>query len=149
MTAILPLGQIDAYFPSYLKRVIRTAWISLDTFEQMHVDTRYPWKPNEWHYRDWQGKNKENVLNERGEDYFLTVRRGYDPPPPSLSEKDGQNPQFDPNCKRVNPSFLPLGESLKDTSKRVINSFLGLLQPNWHMTGPYWSPRTAIHCTPL
>jgi len=115
--------EIDVCFSSYLKRAIRTAWILLETAGQMHVDTRYHWKLNERHYGDWQGKNKEEVLNEIGVDYFLSVRRGYDTPPPSLSEEDERNPKFDSNYKNVNPSLLPLGESLKDTSKRVINYF--------------------------
>ena len=115
--------EIDICFSSYLKRAIRTAWILLETAEQMHVDTRYHWKLNERHYGDWQGKNKEDVRKETGEDYFTSVRRGYDTPPPSLCEEDERNPKFAPNYKHVNPSLLPLGESLKDASKRVVNYF--------------------------
>ncbi len=44
---------IDICFSSYLKRAIRTAWIVLDTAEQMHVDTQYHWKLNERHYGAW------------------------------------------------------------------------------------------------
>tara|TARA_R110000744_G_scaffold63648_1_gene130917 strand:- start:131 stop:796 length:666 start_codon:yes stop_codon:yes gene_type:complete len=115
--------EIDVCFSSYLKRAIRTVCVLLETAEQMHVDTRYHWKLNERHYGDWQGKNKEEVLNKIGVDYFLSVLRGYDTPPPSLSEEDERNPKFDPNYKHVNPSLLPLGEWLKDTSKRVVNYF--------------------------
>ena len=115
--------EIDICFSSYLKRAIRTAWILLETAEQMHVDTRYHWKLNERHYGDWQGKNKEEMRNAIGEDYFLNVRRGYDTRPPILSKEDERNPKFDPKYKQVNPSLLPLGESLKDTSKRVVNYF--------------------------
>lgn len=121
--------EIDICFSSYLKRAIRTAWILLETAEQMHVDTRYHWKLNERHYGDWQGKNKQEVLNEIGEDHFLSVRRGYDTPPPSLSEKDIRNPKFDLNYRNVNPALLPLGESLKDTSKRVVNYFFEAIVP--------------------
>lgn len=42
------------------------AWISLETCEQMHVDTRYPWKPNERHYGDWQGNNKKTYSMRDG-----------------------------------------------------------------------------------
>lgn len=121
--------EIDICFSSYPKRAIRTAWILLETAEQMHVDTRYHWKLNERHYGDWQGKNKQEVLNEIEEDHFLSVRRGYDTPPPGLSEEDERNPKFDLNYRNVNPSVLPLGESLKDTSKRVVNYFLRPLHP--------------------
>lgn len=121
--------KIDICFSSYLKRAIRTAWILLDTAEQMHVNTHYHWKLNERHYGDWQGKNKEEVLQEVGEDYFLSVRRGYSTPPPKLSQKDERNPKFDPNYKQVNPSLLPVGESLVNTSNRVINYFFEAIAP--------------------
>ena len=121
--------EIDICFSSYLKRAIRTAWILLEAAEQMHVDTRYHWKLNERHYGDWQGKNKQEVLNEIGEEYFLSVRRGYDTPPPSLSEEDERNPKFDLNYRNVNPALLPLGESLKETSKRVVNYFFEAIVP--------------------
>ncbi len=121
--------EIDICFSSYPKRAIRTAWILLETAEQMHVDTRYHWKLNERHYDNWQGKNKQEVLNEIEEDHFLSVRRGYDTPPPGLSEEDERNPKFDLNYRNVNPSVLPLGESLKDISKRVVNYFLRPLHP--------------------
>ncbi|MGJ8739129.1 2,3-bisphosphoglycerate-dependent phosphoglycerate mutase, partial [Zobellia laminariae] len=91
------LIDIDICFSSYLKRAIRTAWILLETAEMMHVDTKYSWKLNERHYGDWQGKNKDEVLEEVGEEFFLRVRRGYATPPPSLSINDKRNPKFDSN----------------------------------------------------
>lgn len=123
------LIDVDVCFSSYLKRAIRTAWIILETADMMHVDCHYSWKLNERHYGDWQGKNKDEVLKEVGEERFLSVRRGYDTPPPNLSEGDKRNPRFDSNYKLLNPSVLPLGESLKDTSKRVVNYFFEAIAP--------------------
>ncbi|WP_158849237.1 2,3-bisphosphoglycerate-dependent phosphoglycerate mutase [Algibacter sp. L1A34] len=121
--------DIDICFSSYLKRAIRTAWLLLETAEMMHVNCQYSWKLNERHYGDWQGKNKDEVLKEVGEDYFLSVRRGYDAAPPSLSCNDKRNPKFDPNYKDLDVYGLPLGESLKDTSKRVVNYFFEAIAP--------------------
>ena len=123
------LINIDICFSSYLKRAIRTAWILLETAEMMHVDSHYSWKLNERHYGDWQGKNKDQVLKAVGEEYFLSIRRGYDTAPPSLSSNDERNPKFDPNYKALDASDLPLGESLKDTSKRVVNYFFEAIAP--------------------
>lgn len=123
------LIDIDICFSSYLKRAIRTAWILLETAEMMHVDTRYSWKLNERHYGDWQGKNKDEVLKEVGEEFFSSVRRGYETPPPSLTIYDKRNPEFDSNYKDLETSVLPLSESLKDTSKRVINYFFEAIAP--------------------
>ncbi|WP_299781318.1 2,3-bisphosphoglycerate-dependent phosphoglycerate mutase [uncultured Formosa sp.] len=121
--------DIDVCFSSYLKRAIRTQWLILETADLMHTDCHYSWKLNERHYGDWQGKNKDEVLKDVGEDLFLKVRRGYDTPPPSLNPEDKRNPKFDADYKLINPSLLPLGESLKDTSKRVINYFFEAIAP--------------------
>lgn len=123
------LIDIDICFSSYLKRAIRTAWILLETAEMMHVDCKYSWKLNERHYGDWQGKNKDEVLNEFGEEFFLNVRRGYDTPPPSLQAFDKRCPEYDSNYKALDSSILPLAESLKDTSKRVVNYFFEAIAP--------------------
>ena len=123
------LIDIDICFSSYLKRAIRTAWILLETAEMMHVDCKYSWKLNERHYGDWQGKNKDDVLKEVGEDFFLSVRRGYDTPPPSLPAFDKRSPEYDSNYKALDSSILPLAESLKETSKRVINYFFEAIAP--------------------
>ena len=95
----------------------------------MHVDCKYSWKLNERHYGDSQGKNKDDVLKEVGEDFFLSVRRGYDTPPPSLPAFDKRSPEYDSNYKALDSSILPLAESLKDTSKRVINYFFEAIAP--------------------
>ena len=121
--------DIDVCFSSYLKRAIRTQWIMLETAGMMHVDSHYSWKLNERHYGDWQGKNKDEILKDVGEAYFLSIRRGYDTPPPSLAIADTRNPKFDLNYKLINPALLPLGESLKDTSKRVVNYFFEAIAP--------------------
>lgn len=95
----------------------------------MHVNTEYNWKLNERHYGDWQGKSKEAILHEVGEEYFSSVRRGYATSPPFLLEEDSRNPKFDSNYKLISSSFLPLGESLQDTSDRVVDYFYESIAP--------------------
>ena len=122
--------NIDICFASYLKRAIRTAWIVLDNCEQMHVDTYYHWKLNERHYGDWQGKNKDETLKEVGEKKYWAIRRGYYESPPKLGPNNKQHPKFDPNYKNVDPAVLPSGESLEDSSKRVVNYYFEAIVPN-------------------
>lgn len=121
--------EIDICFSSYLKRAIRTAWIMLEIADQMHVNTEYNWKLNERHYGAWQGKNKETILEEVGEAYFLSVRRGFATPPPFLLEEDSRNPKFDSNYKLIPSKLLPMGESLQNTSDRVVNFFYEAVAP--------------------
>ncbi|MEQ8218717.1 MAG: 2,3-bisphosphoglycerate-dependent phosphoglycerate mutase [Arenibacter sp.] len=121
--------NIDICFASYLKRAVRTAWIVLDSCEQMHVNTYYSWKLNERHYGDWQGKNKDETLKEVGEKKYWAIRRGYYESPPKLAHNNKQHPKFDPNYKNVDPAQLPSGESLEDSSKRVINYYYEAIVP--------------------
>ena len=115
--------NIDICYSSYLKRAIRTQWIILEISDQMHVDCLYSWKLNERHYGDWQGKNKDQVLIEVGEETYWAIRRGFDTPPPTLSLEDKRHPQYDKNYKNLDPQILPSTESLKDTQVRVVNYF--------------------------
>ncbi|TLP81786.1 2,3-bisphosphoglycerate-dependent phosphoglycerate mutase [Maribacter sp. ACAM166] len=121
--------DIDICFSSYLKRAIRTAWIILDTAEQMHVDTRYHWKLNERHYGDWQGKNKDEVLKEVGEKTYWGIRRGYATPPPPLTLEDKRHPLYDSNYKALDENLLPNTESLQITQLRAVNYFYDAIVP--------------------
>lgn len=125
--------EIDICFSSYLKRAIRTEWIILETADMMTVETKHHWKLNERHYGTWQDRSKEEVEKEVGEDFFMSIRRGFDTPPPKLSPEDTRNPKFDRAYKHVDPHDLPLGESLKDTSERVVSYFFEAIAPHLAM----------------
>ena len=129
--------RIDVCFSSYLKRAIRTAWITLDTANQMHVNTKYHWKLNERHYGAWQGHNKDQILKKVGDETYWGVRRGYYLSPPKLNSKDRQQPKFDANYKNIDPALLPLSESLENTSKRVVNYYFEAIDENLNLTEHY------------
>lgn len=120
---------IDICFSSYLKRAIKTAWLILETSDMMQVDCFHSWKLNERHYGAWQGENKEAIQAEMSEESFLQIRRGYTKKPPLLTPDDQRHPKFDKKYKHVDPSLLPLGESLEDTEKRVVNYFFEVIAP--------------------
>jgi len=121
--------EVSICFSSYLKRAIRTNWIILDTANMMHIDCLYSWRLNERNYGAWQGRNKDEVKKEVGEDVFWKIRRGYDTPPPVLTIDDKRHPRFDAKYKHINPDYLPESESLKDTRKRAVEYFFECIAP--------------------
>ena len=113
----------DICFTSWLKRAIHTAQIALQELEWEHIDSLRSYKLNERHYGDWQGRDKDAVKKEYGEEKFLAVRRGYDVPPPPLDEKDARCVNNDKKYAKIDKNLLPLSESLKDTKKRVLEYY--------------------------
>jgi 2,3-bisphosphoglycerate-dependent phosphoglycerate mutase len=113
----------DICFTSWLKRAIHTAQLALGELGWEHIDVKRSYKLNERHYGAWQGKDKDIVKKEEGEEQFLAVRRGYDVPPPPLDEDDERVVWRDKKYANIQRSLLPLSESLKDTKKRVVEYF--------------------------
>lgn len=119
----------DICFTSWLKRAIHTTQIVLNTLEWEHIDVCKSWKLNERHYGAWQGKNKDEIKKEVGEEVFLSIRRGYDTPPPPLESDDKRSALFDKKYKDIDPKILPRSESLKDTKKRTVNYYFEKIIP--------------------
>lgn len=119
----------DVAFTSWLKRAIHTTQILLKQMEWEHIDIYKSWKLNERHYGAWQGKDKDLIKKEVGDEIFLSIRRGYDTPPPPLEDGDNRLPEFERKYKTVDKSILPRSESLKDTKERVINYYYEKIVP--------------------
>ena len=119
----------DICFTSWLKRAIHTAQLALRELEWEHINCIKSWKLNERHYGAWQERDKKAVKREVGDDRFIAVRRGYDTPPPLLEDGDPRLAQNDPKYRNVEPELLPRGESLKDTKRRALNYFFGVIAP--------------------
>lgn len=115
-------------YTSYLKRAIHTAQIALNTLEWEHIDVIRNWRLNERHYGNWQGKNKDEVKKEYGEELFLAVRRGYDTPPPPIEPTDPDYEKRLPKDRKYDE--IPKSESLKDTRKRVVEYFFEEIFPS-------------------
>jgi len=114
----------DVAFTSVLKRAIRTLWIILDDMDLMWIPVHRSWRLNERHYGALQGLNKPETKAKYGEEQVQLWRRGYDTPPPALSETDSRHPRYDPRYADVPAEELPATESLKITLERVL--------PYWH-----------------
>ncbi|RRS30360.1 MAG: phosphoglyceromutase [Epsilonproteobacteria bacterium (ex Lamellibrachia satsuma)] len=119
----------DICYTSWLKRAIHTGQIVLAEMVWEHIDCIKSWKLNERHYGTWQKRNKDVVKQEVGDEAFLSVRRGYDTPPPPLEENDPRAVKFDLKYKDLDPALLPKSESLKDTHTRVKEYYRDVLIP--------------------
>ncbi len=115
-------------YTSYLKRAIHTAQIALNILEWEHIDVIRNYRLNERHYGNWQGKNKDEVKAEYGEELFMAVRRGYDTPPPPIEPTDDDYEKRLPKDEKYD--YIPKSESLKDTRKRVIEYFFEEIFPS-------------------
>ena len=113
----------DICFTSWLKRAIHTAQILLQELDWEHIDMLRSCKLNERHYGDWQGRDKDEVKKELGEEKFLAVRRGYNVAPPPLHVNDKRCVNNDIKYANIDKKLLPLHESLKETKKRVLEYY--------------------------
>ncbi len=112
--------SFDECWTSVLKRAIRTLWLMLDEMDLMYLPVHNDWRLNERHYGALQGLNKAETAARYGEDQVKIWRRSFDVPPPALEPSDPRFPGHDPRYAHLDPSQLPLCESLKDTCKRTL-----------------------------
>ncbi|KAH0793362.1 2,3-diphosphoglycerate-dependent phosphoglycerate mutase [Histomonas meleagridis] len=116
--------EFDIAFTSVLKRAIRTLWLTLDGLDQMYIPVIRSWRLNERHYGALQGLNKAETAEKYGAEQVLQWRRAYAIPPPALEKTSEYYPGNDKKYKELDPSVLPLHESLATTIDRVM--------PFWH-----------------
>jgi 2,3-bisphosphoglycerate-dependent phosphoglycerate mutase len=116
----------DLAYSSFLKRAIRTLWITLDEMDLMWIPVKLSWRLNERHYGALQGLNKAETAKRYGEEQVLIWRRSYDIAPPALEIADERYSANDPRYRMLRSDQIPLTESLKDTYKRCL--------PYWHKT---------------
>jgi len=108
----------DVTYTSLQKRAIRTADILLGAMSCQEMVFHRSWRLNERHYGDLTGKNKDAVRKEFGDDQFHAWRRGYNTPPPPISEKNPFNPNNDPQYEGL--TDIPLTECLADVVARLV-----------------------------
>ena len=116
----------DVAFTSYLKRSIKTLWLTLEEMDLMWIPVFKSWRLNERHYGALQGLNKVETAEKMGEEQVYQWRRSYAVPPPALDPGDERSPAKDPRYAELDPKDIPLTECLKDTVERVL--------PYWHST---------------
>ena len=116
----------DQAYVSVLKRAICTLAAVMDALDLWWLPVEKNWRLNERHYGALQGLNKAETAAKHGEDQVKIWRRSYDIPPPPLTADDERHPSRDRRYASLDPSELPLTESLKETVARFL--------PYWHGT---------------
>jgi len=104
--------RFDHCFTSVLKRAIHTLWIVLDEMDLAWLPVSRSWRLNERHYGALQGRNKDQMRREVGEEQVHKWRRSYTARPPALDKRDERYPGRDPKYTMIPRGQLPLGESL-------------------------------------
>lgn len=110
----------DLAYTSYLKRAIKTLWITLENLDLLWIPVKKSWRLNERHYGELQGLNKSDMAAKFGEEQVLIWRRSYSTPPPHLDESNPQFPGNDPKYSLIDKNLLPKGECLADTVDRFL-----------------------------
>jgi len=111
--------KFDIAYTSFLKRAIRTLWLTLDEMDLMWLPVEKTWRLNERHYGALQGLNKKEMAEKVGEEQVHSWRRSYAVRPPLLEPPDAINPRLEEKYRSLQPSEIPLGESLEDTVHRL------------------------------
>ncbi len=96
--------RVDVAYTSELRRAIETGERVLAALGQPDLEQIRAWQLNERFYGALTGRDKDQTREEFGEEQVHVWRRSYDTPPPA-------------------------GESLKDTSERVIPYFEEVVVP--------------------
>lgn len=115
--------DFDVCYTSRLKRAIHTLDLVLDKMDRSWLPVIKAWVLNERHYGALQGLDKAETARKYGEDQVKIWRRSYDITPPALESGDDRSPVNSAQYRDLDPSLLPLTESLKETVARVVPYF--------------------------
>lgn len=115
--------KFDYCYTSVLKRAIQTSFYILNELDQLYIPVYKNFELNARHYGTLQGLNKKDITEKYGSDIVKKWKRSYDALPPALEEKDERNPSNQEQYKNIMKNLLPLHESLKNTTYRVIPFF--------------------------
>jgi 2,3-bisphosphoglycerate-dependent phosphoglycerate mutase len=102
--ALMGKYSVDKAYTSSLIRAQQTLELVMQGAGITNIPIVEDWHLNERFYGNWQGKNKEEMAAKYGADAIQAVRRGYADRPPG-------------------------GESLQDTTERVLPYFEEVLEP--------------------
>jgi len=112
--------QLDVCFTSQLLRASNSLKIILKVLKKSNLKINKAWELNERHYGGLTGLNKDQTIKKYGINQVKIWRRSFDTPPPKM-EPDH------PFKNKIKSKIL--GESLKDTFKRVIPYFNKKIKP--------------------
>jgi 2,3-bisphosphoglycerate-dependent phosphoglycerate mutase len=109
----------DLAFTSLLERAKRTLRIVLEGMDLGRLPVRRHWRLNERHFGALQGLSTIEAMAKYGAERVMVWRSGQAAPPP-LHEDDERHPRHEMRYAGLSSSDLPNGESLRDTSARLL-----------------------------
>jgi len=112
--------QLDMCFTSQLLRASNSLKIILKVLKKPNLKINKAWELNERHYGGLTGLNKDQTIKKYGINQVKIWRRSFDTPPPKMGSDH-------PLKNKIKSKIL--GESLKDTFKRVIPYFNKKIKP--------------------
>jgi len=112
--------EFDECFTSELVRASKSLNIILKILKKTNVKINKAWELNERHYGGLTGLNKDETIKKYGIKQVKIWRRSFDTPPPQMEDNH-------PYKNKIKSSIL--GESLKDTFKRVVPYFNKKIKP--------------------
>jgi 2,3-bisphosphoglycerate-dependent phosphoglycerate mutase len=122
----------DVVHTSVLSRAFRTADLVLAVLDRRWVPVRRSWRLNERHYGLLQGRTREAVRVEVGEEILSRWRRSYECAPPPLPAGDPSHPRHDPRYRSCDEAALPSTESLADVRHRLVPYWREAIAPDLH-----------------
>lgn len=112
--------DLDVAFTSVLTRAIVTLHTVLADMDRLWLPVHKHWRLNERHYGALQGLDKRQTAERHGDAMVALWRRSWDVPPPSVDPADLRSALDDRRYAGLAADQRPRGESLKDTSVRVL-----------------------------
>jgi 2,3-bisphosphoglycerate-dependent phosphoglycerate mutase len=114
----------DVGFTSVLKRSIKTLHYVLEELDQLWIPVQKSWRLNERFYGALQGLNKQETIEQYGEEQVHRWRRDPHERPPAITESDERFPGHYLRYNDLTYRELPLTENLSETMTRAL--------PFWH-----------------
>lgn len=119
----------DIAYTSVLKRAIKTLHLVLEEMNSLWIPEVKAWQLNERHYGALQGLNKAETVKQYSPEQVLTWRRSFNTLPPLLTQDDPRSAAKDLRYDGVDPSLLPLAESLETMMQRVVPYYQQQISP--------------------
>jgi 2,3-bisphosphoglycerate-dependent phosphoglycerate mutase len=119
----------EVAYTSMLKRAIRTAWTMIDELDRLWIPVHQHWRLNERHYGGLEGQNWNEVIRERGTEWWNEWRRDYSLRPDQIAHEDPRHPRHDSKYRHVPGELLSGGESVHDMMARLEPVWRGCILP--------------------
>jgi 2,3-bisphosphoglycerate-dependent phosphoglycerate mutase len=115
---------------SVQRRAIQTADLALAACGRRWIPARRSWRLNSNHYGALQGRNKDQVRAEYGEEQVQAWRRQYNCAPPPMPRDAPYSQWHDRRYAVIPPDARPRTESLADVTARLLPYWYDAIVPD-------------------